>query len=622
VKLTFLTSLTTILLIQFSFQLAHAQLAHAQLATDGHVTDSKESLTSDVTPESSDYQPYSQGAMVTKGARLQSYAGEEGNETAGIAGSANDANESLADKFIRAVGPDATESLWLNSAWKDSLKPMTAGDSAGKCDIWSAWSLDPEVMKSLNNLNDGIICNGVTFTRGEIKELLTALYPHPDLKTYFNSSLSKQGWAATVNQMHSSGYTAPDYYVNQADQEESANLAQAKMAFLSGGENGQLSPLEFMSQARNAYHPKNGETKSALMMDIDPGTQIWHQPIQNITDVMNSPSTNRDRLNDYYGIAVSASNLDVVPSTPAHPLSAEEQQTNLDLLTDMRWMERRLTTALPSGNALDTSTEATFVQVVNFMRSKLPANFPWRNSLDGLKSDPSKKASLETNILNELKAATIESFQHGNSHLRLVNKVEVIPHTITITYAKEGYFGKSKKEALRKVTYHYIEVKGADGSVHTVWSPHTMHLSQICKADGTVSPAVSARIISSAVYTVDFPTKCAAYLKTGQDEEFFADGVMPRALKVFKPTPHFKDENQKAAFDHLRRFMDQCDHDSFNKAMKFLRDLDGVCRENEVTTDQAKDLGAEFRDARSMIDCSYLKDKMRGCQSLTWNPCP
>jgi hypothetical protein len=140
-------------------------------------------------------------------------------------------------------------------------EPRTAA-WAGRCYTWSSWSIDPEIRKALDRMSAGVICHDVPFTRGELKELLTVLYPY--------SGPSKR---MILNGVFEGNLVDYEPWV------EDANIALAKLGELGGGS--EFTPdqmitlgLEAKSQGKN------------LIFDIDPGREIWNQPIEAMADVI------------------------------------------------------------------------------------------------------------------------------------------------------------------------------------------------------------------------------------------------------------------------------------------------------------------------------------------------
>ena len=175
---------------------------------------------------------------------------------------------SLIQKYTTALQyryPEDPELVaWMadpNGMLKDLVPQPDASAMSGRCRVWSAWSLDPEIQASLNRMSKGILCNEmIPFTRGELKELLTVLYPSP--------AFSQRKF---LNQV----YFHPVQY--PADVED-ANLTLAKLGELGGGTD--FTPDLVLKMAAEAK--ARGEN---MIIDIDPGREIWNQPVEWVIDI-------------------------------------------------------------------------------------------------------------------------------------------------------------------------------------------------------------------------------------------------------------------------------------------------------------------------------------------------
>ncbi len=182
---------------------------------------------------------------------------------------------SLIQKYTTAVNfrypEDQDLVAWMSDPdgmLKDLVPKPDASAMSGRCRVWSAWSLDPEIQKSLNSMSRGILCNEmIPFTRGELKELLTVLYPSPPF--------SQRKFLRQI-------YSHPIRYPSEV---EDANLTLAKLGELGGGSD--FTPdlvLKMASEAKSL-----GQN---MIIDIDPGREIWNQPVEWVVDIaFEDPST-------------------------------------------------------------------------------------------------------------------------------------------------------------------------------------------------------------------------------------------------------------------------------------------------------------------------------------------
>jgi hypothetical protein len=110
-------------------------------------------------------------------------------------------------------------------------------------------------------MSKGILCNEmIPFTRGELKELLTVLYPSPPFSQ-----------RKFLGQLYSHSFQYP------ADVED-ANLTLAKLGELGGGT--EFTPDLVLKMASEAK--ARGEN---MIIDIDPGREIWNQPVEWVVDL-------------------------------------------------------------------------------------------------------------------------------------------------------------------------------------------------------------------------------------------------------------------------------------------------------------------------------------------------
>ncbi len=131
----------------------------------------------------------------------------------------------------------------------------------GRCDIWAAWSIDPEVRQALDRNGNAVVCHDVPFTRGELKELVTVLYSRSDIER----RLKLKGIFEGASGVYGAAF-------------EDANLALVKLGAF--GEKSDFSPERLLDLATEAK-----STGRNLIFDMDPGDEVWNHPVESMADL-------------------------------------------------------------------------------------------------------------------------------------------------------------------------------------------------------------------------------------------------------------------------------------------------------------------------------------------------
>ena len=513
-----------------------------------------------VKPLSADYQPKNAAPMTAKPSQVKDYK----NDYPGIKNTQfyNDQNDlPLASKFISAVSVDpktATDDptlvQWLSNDWYNGLQPKTGTLGwEGKCATWSAWSMDPELQKLFSGIRDGILCNGVPFSRGELKEIVTALYPEPSVDS---KRLSKF-------------YTG--YMGINPDEVEDANVALSKLGVFGQGD---LAPSDFLSFAKTTK-----DSGKNMMMDRDPGSEIWNHPIKKITDVA--------YVDAKVSVWESLSSAELAPAT--------DRPEQLSFLSNLATVESELTQSLLQGNGVRNSELCDLRKALSQKCDDLDSKLSLSNQVD---------------VLNQLKATA-----YGKKILKIKQDVSIVKHEMLIEYGTESKFASSAPDQtiVQSYTYQSVTVANKTGGDPTVirsqWSPRLNRLSDIC-ANQTLA---EGRNSTSMTRGFDVKEKCSKGKPVDpvlSDHEYFTGAVPPQALKTFSPKPDFffNKPEQERAYRKLIDFLGTCE--KFDQGVTFLNHLDQAALNNVISPKEAEDLSKEYAAVKNLLDASYIQSQL------------
>jgi hypothetical protein len=538
-----------------------------------------------VKPLSADFQPTNNGPMTNPRSDVKAYE----NNYPGILNTQYFSDTSfykdqtkkgmpLASKFRSAMLGEASkdEKLtdYLKNEWFKGLQPVsTASPWTGKCAIWAAWSMNADIQVAFSKIRDGIICNGVPFTRGELKEIITALYPEPIL----------------TEKKFTKFYTG--YGESNPDKLEDANVALSKLGMLGQGDMGSdfKGPADVLKLARDT---RNDPAGKAMMMDRDPTTETWNQPVQKVTDV----AYNDDSVKTW----------EVLTSAEFSPASTKPEQQVF--LTGLIKAESDLTQNLLTSEGLEGYSNSRFCD----LRKQL------NQGCDDLKGKIPLAAQVD--ILNHLKETA-----YSNNVIQLKQEVSLVRHELIIEYGTENSFASDApdKSIVQSYSYTAVHARGADGSdgavIRSEWSPRTSSLSSIC-----ASPSLAdARNSTAMTKGFDLAKKCPQGKVADpalKDREYFTGAVPPKAFKTFTAKPGFPDADteKKKAYNKLLEFLSKCDH--FDGAVDFLKHLDDATKMNSISAQEVDSLAKEYATVKNLLNPSYiqslLNNNYKGIQGL------
>ena len=520
------------------------------------------------TPLSGDYQPSNFGPMTAPPSAIPGYVNDypEVKRTikdfnADVPGHPDQKGTSLAQKFVNAVSwdqsPDMDPTLvqWLAKDWSSSLQPPVdpkvkkPSGWEGKCEAWASSSMDPTLLALFGQMRDGIMCNGVPFTKGELKEIVTSLYPIPtmdrkDLTKFYNAENAR------------------------ADDLEDANVALSKLGMFGQGDIGPAGVLKLAKDAKDSHRN--------MMMDRDPGSEVWNQPIKKVTDIAYTD----DSIQDW----------EVLTSAEFDPATGTADQTVF--LDDLKKVETALTENLLKGNGVDTASLCRLKNKIGEQCDDLNANLTL--SEQAAKLNHIKQSATAQNIIRK-------------------KPLNLVRHELIIEYGTENSFASNgpDKTIVQSYTYTAVNAANPDGSsgavIRSAWTPRLSTLDDIC-----ASPALAnGRNSTGMTNGFQLDKKCdqgkPADSAQGK-KQFFTGAVPPNNFKTFTPLgPGFNPARtqKEKAYNKLLKFLAQCDR--FDQAHDFLNDLNLAMADNVISAKESDDLAKEYSSVKKLLNLDYIQ---------------
>jgi hypothetical protein len=463
---------------------------------------------------------------------------------------------SLLSKFTTSLStqfPEDQELLkWMNDPngiLKEVMPNSGASAMVGRCEAWSAWSLDPEIRKVLGRMSHGVLCGElIPYTRGELKELITLLYPAPELSSrkYLGSIFTNSGF-----------YTPHEV--------EDANLALSKLGELAGGS--EFTPDQVLLMASEAK--KKGQN---LILDIDPGREIWNQPVESV--------------------------VDLTFIDPLHPSSAKF------LSSDFKSRGSEGDAFLADLNSAESELKSMALLGKNYVPLSLCKA---REDL-GLSCDTApSRLSEKVNYLDVLKKTAsdrgfIESAPTG-----------MIRHQLFIQYGVESAFAVSEDLPSKTRVLEYSEV-----GARKVWSPAVRRLSEVCGSQGFMREDHN-----SALAGLDLNEDCQKFkTKEISDREVMTGALPPKKIECYTATPQFgsdKDSQmKKKAYAHLMEMMKSCD--VYDSGVAFLGHLNVALSKNSLNADDIKQLAAEYQGVSKLLDEKFVREEIQSTLGNAGDP--
>ena len=463
---------------------------------------------------------------------------------------------SLLSKFTTSLStqfPEDQELLkWMNDPngiLKEVMPNSAASAMVGRCEAWSAWSLDPEIRKVLGRMSHGVLCGElIPYTRGELKELITLLYPAPELSSrkYLGSVFTNSGF-----------YTPHEV--------EDANLALSKLGELAGGS--EFTPDQVLLMASEAK--KKGQN---LILDIDPGREIWNQPIESV--------------------------VDLTFTDPVHPSSAsllssdfKSKGTEGDaILSDLSFAENELKSMALLG------------------RNDVPLSLCKVKEDLGLTCDggPSSLSEKVDSLGGLRKKGVDQGFIEAAP-------TSIIRHQLFIQYGVESAFAVSEDLPSKTRVLEYSEI-----GARKVWSPAVRKLSEVC-----TSQEFLREDHNSALADLDLNDDCQKLkVKEISDREVMTGALPPKKIESYTATPQFgsdKDSQmKKKAYAHLMEMMKSCE--VYDSGVAFLGHLKVALSKNSLSSDDIQKLAAEYQGVSKLLDQKFVREEIQSTLSNAGDP--
>lgn len=485
----------------------------------------------------------------------------------------NNGNAGKRDNGETVSAPDVPLYAWLEKKWLPTqhADPAATSESDGSCFMWAPWSVDRKVLKSLQGIQSGLMCEGIPLTRGEIKEIYFQLYAAVAKKRPFLREKTPAFFSGDEKQESFLENTLVSKAMD-------ANLGLARLGALGGpledGNHAALEPDTVLEKFRAAM-----EAGKSFTFDRDHGAQMWNQPAVAMA------------VTRYRGDTPAA---DLLSTTDYAPVGGDAG------LAELQRLERALIVRLSAGQGLDAGDRR---QLESMAGGTLAADA----SLEA-------QARLVSDAKAKLLAAGKIAPKKGSGTL------SVIHQDLTVVYGEENQYASmaEDREATRSFRFATV-VDGAGNKVKAAWNPSQGTLGELCKGE---KPEFTGFSSWNAKY------ECCK-LETGQikqDYRVFTSAVPPRHVDIFDPiepdlsTPEgeaylqfqamlmgesaFTDPAQKA--EAIRRWGPlKAACPSFDSAARFTRLFD-QCRGKGAVSDAERNELTELVSKADFLDDQWV----------------
>jgi hypothetical protein len=454
--------------------------------------------------------------------------------------------------------------------------------SNGFCPNFSAAALDPEVQNLFSGIDDGIFCEGLPFTKGELKELMVAVYPAP-----------REGDTLTVSSLK--GYTnkfkddSLSKNPNEDASVEDANLALVKLGSFAEAASGGYQPDDLMKMAVASGKDKNGFSR--LIMDINPGLQVWNQPIEVMIDVPYA---------DHYPDQ-EAQVKDYSDHLQSSDLTAATAQGQAEL-AKLAWSEAKLKELALRGQGEDwikmTQVTATFCELKKEVLGANQVCLP---------------NQLLVNQVEDLKSVQMKLITSGAATAKLSSFVK---HRIFIQYGNESLFAANADQASKLQVLDYVSVNGRSS-----WEVPMKKLSDVCASQSLGTRAEANGLVDHSID--DLNKSCAKLQKDHRNITVAVGAFPPKDMKVYhvpaatagNPDPRFsssnEDQKKKQVYDFLKQKILTCDpNKTFHLAAQFMDQLKNVVRTNAPTKEQIAALAYNYNALNGFLNKKDVEDEI------------
>jgi hypothetical protein len=482
----------------------------------------------------------------------------------------DESGATLLQKFATATDTSDSEvSRYVQTTLTAENQYHPTSGASGKCMVWSAWSLDPEVKEMMATVNDGIVCSGVPFTRGELKELITTVYPDP----FKNGNIKALNLKGFYDPKHASMDDPARSMTRTPIDIEDANLAMAKLGNFGAGSGFTPGTLVAMAADAKNHH-------QTLMMDLDPGTMdVWNQPIEAIVDVQfQEPNSSG-----------GAAGVELDSYLSSKDLTAPTSEPGISFYNSIRGAEADI----QSGSLMGDHRVSSYLQKLRNQVGE-PGNYSGQMTL--------------MEQVTELKRLQARVVTGGSL---VASQKNIFKHRIFIQYGKEGQFAANGEVPSQTRQLDYVSVNG-----RTSWSPPTRKLSAIC-SDGQVGN----RVIAPKDYGLvdnDLAYECRQFAANHVDRDLAIGAFPPKTIDVYTNPggdARFGPDNAKRqAYNRLRDMILSCNgpnRNGFHTAAVFMDHLKNAISTNALSTrasdpNSVQALKREYDGVKDFLDDASL----------------
>ncbi|MBU6153529.1 MAG: hypothetical protein KGP28_04430 [Bdellovibrionales bacterium] len=432
---------------------------------------------------------------------------------------------------------------WLRDPESGLLSDLIPDSGAlyweGRCDVWAAWSIDPEVRRALDQNGEAVLCHDVPFSRGELKELVTVLYSRSQIERRLKLKGIFGG--------------APGVYGASL---EDVNLALMKLGEFGRGSD--FTPDQILDLGLQAK--KEGKS---LIFDIDPGDEIWNQPIEAIADLVFEDGSKH--------LAVE-------------PGMAHYQSTSLDtsgLREKLFSLESALVLRARKGRQ-EAGPELCIA--ARALSEPCPVGPLWLSEqVDFLRKY--QKLALDRGLL-VYSGAPIER------------------HAIVFQYGVEGSFAVSQDQPSMVKVVEYTRI-GND----YFWSPSSQRLSSLCEAESG-TPALVREERNSLIAGISLGQMCASFKKDpSKDRNLFLGALPPGKIEYFRAISASGDDVRVRLYRSFLRLLEQCQ--GVDSAVAFLKDFETTMSVGAMSGSRVEYLASRFREELPFLEPKYFQDRLR-----------
>ncbi len=418
----------------------------------------------------------------------------------------------------------------------------------GRCDLWAAWSIDPEVRRALDRHRQAMVCHEVPFTRGELKELITVLYSRSEIEMRLNLKGFVSG---------ASGVRGPSL--------EDANLALIKLGAF--GEGSEFSPERLFDLAKQAFSQGRN-----LIFEMDPGEEVWNQPIEAIADITFSDDSVKDRV--FPGMKHFS-------STERDTVGLRERLVSLE------------TALLSKARIGQQETVSELCAAAATLSQPCPSGTVWLSD--------------QVDLLHQYQRLGVDR------GILKYSGAGVEHHALVIQYGVEGSFAVSDDEPSRVKLMEYTRI-GNDA----FWSPRSARLSDWCGFDSN-APDLRREERNSLIFGQNRSEVCSRFkADPTKDRNLILGALPPEKIEYFRARRLSSDSVRSRAYRSLIELTERCQ--GVDSAAQFLRDFEATLSRGAVSGSRVDFLRNRYQEEKSSLEPGYVERRVREKLSSGYYP--